>query len=90
MNEHRTTRTEASGKPHRTELVTLVFTDIVGSTALKQQLGDKAGAALIQRHHALVREVRQPFADSQEIETAGDSFLLLFNRPSDAVRKGRG
>ena len=53
---------------------------------MKQQWGDKAAAALIQRHHALVREVRRPFADSQEIETAGDSFLLLFNRPSDAVR----
>jgi len=70
----------------RTELVTLVFTDIVGSTALKQQLGDKAGAALIQQHHALVREVFQPLADAQEISTAGDSFLIRFAKPSDAVK----
>jgi class 3 adenylate cyclase len=86
MNGSQPTQTETASHSHRTELATLVFTDLVGSTALKQQWGDKAGAALIQQHHALVREVRQEFADSQEIETAGDSFLLLFTRPSDAVR----
>jgi len=42
--DHRT-QVEALGRPPRTELVTLVFTDIVGSTALKQQLGNKAGVA---------------------------------------------
>jgi class 3 adenylate cyclase len=46
---------EAFGRRHRTGLVTLVFTDMVGSTALKQQLGDHAGAQLIEQHHALVR-----------------------------------
>src|SRR5512136_88519 len=76
----------ASVTKPRTELVTLVFTDIVGSTALKQQLGDKAGAALIQEQRALVRQLLASYPGAEEIETAGDSFLLSFCKPSDAVR----
>jgi hypothetical protein len=48
----------------QTGVVTLLFTDIVSSTALKQHLGDKAGAALIQEQRALAagggRDYRQP------------------------------
>jgi hypothetical protein len=45
MNESQPTPKETPVRRPRTELITLVFTDIVCSTALKQQLGDKAGAA---------------------------------------------
>ncbi|MEW6155868.1 MAG: protein kinase [Verrucomicrobiota bacterium] len=71
---------------HRIGLVTLVFTDIVGSTLLKQQYGDRAGVELIQRHHTLVRSLLRNFEHAEEISTAGDSFFLVFGRPSDAVR----
>jgi class 3 adenylate cyclase len=37
----------------RTGLVTLLFTDMVGSTALKQQLGDQDGVVLFRKHHQL-------------------------------------
>ena len=37
-------------------------------------------------HHALVREILRQFPDGQEISTAGDSFFLVFVKPSDAVR----
>ena len=70
----------------QTRLVAIVFTDIVHSTALKHRLGDQTGAALIERHHAMVRDVLRAFPDGEEIETAGDSFLLLFNKPSSSVR----
>jgi class 3 adenylate cyclase/tRNA A-37 threonylcarbamoyl transferase component Bud32 len=70
---------------HRTDLVTLVFTDLVESTQLKQTLGDHAGATLIQQHRTLVRELLGQFSESSEIETAGDSFLLVFSKPSSAV-----
>jgi sigma-B regulation protein RsbU (phosphoserine phosphatase) len=76
---------EAFGRRHRTGLVTLLFTDMVGSTALKQQLGDRAAAALFEKHHALIRETLSQFPKGEEIETAGDSFLLIFSTPSDAV-----
>ncbi len=73
-------------RKHRTGLVTLVFTDLVDSVALRRQLGDQAGTSLLQAHRQLVRQTLVRFADAEEIETAGDSFLLLFARPSDAVK----
>jgi class 3 adenylate cyclase/dipeptidyl aminopeptidase/acylaminoacyl peptidase/tRNA A-37 threonylcarbamoyl transferase component Bud32 len=73
---------------HWTGLITIVFTDLVGSTALKQQVGDRTGASLIQQHHGLVRELLRAFKGGEEIETAGDSFLIVFTRPSDAVHFG--
>jgi len=70
---------------HRTGLVTLVFTDLVGSTQLKQKLGDWLGVRRIQEHHDLVRRLLAEFPQAAEISTAGDSFFLAFAKPSDAV-----
>jgi len=77
---------EAFGRRHRTGLVTLLFTDMAGSTALKQQLGDRAGAQLIEQHHALVRSTLKQFPDGEELSTAGDSFFLVFAAPSAGVK----
>jgi len=71
---------------HRTGLVTLVFTDLVDSTALLQKLGDQTGATFLQNRRDIVRELLSSYDGGEEIETAGDSFLLLFAKPSDAVR----
>lgn len=68
------------------EVVTLLFTDLVGSTALKQSLGDRAGVAAVQEHHSLVRQLLKRFPQAEEISTSGDSFFLAFLRPSDAVQ----
>lgn len=67
-------------------LVALVFTDIVGSTALKHALGDRAGPALIQQHHQLRREILARLPAAEEIVAAGDSFLVMFHRASEAVQ----
>ncbi|MBI3417724.1 MAG: adenylate/guanylate cyclase domain-containing protein [Verrucomicrobia bacterium] len=83
--QHRA-QVEEFRRRHRTGLVTLVFTDLVGSTRLKQLLGDREGVALIQHHHALVREILGQFTEAQEISTAGDSFFIVFVKPSDAAR----
>jgi WD40 repeat protein/class 3 adenylate cyclase/tRNA A-37 threonylcarbamoyl transferase component Bud32 len=74
-----------SDRAQRTGLVTLLFTDMVGSTALKQQLGDRAAAELFRKHHEVIRETLKHFPQGEEIETAGDSFLITFATPSDAV-----
>lgn len=71
---------------HRTGVLTLLFTDMVGSTELKQQLGDTLGTAIIDQHQEIVRDVLKLFSDGEEISTAGDSFFIAFTRPSDAVR----
>ncbi len=76
---------ESFQRKHRLGRLTVVFTDIVGSTDLKQMLGDVAAQALVDAHHDLVRAILSEFHDAQEIETAGDSFLLVFAQPADAV-----
>ena len=54
MNTGDPVEREAPPTKQQGGVVTLLFTDIVGSTALKQQLGDKAGLQLIHRHHELL------------------------------------
>jgi class 3 adenylate cyclase/Flp pilus assembly protein TadD/TolB-like protein len=78
-------RIQAFSRKHQTGLVTLVFTDLVGSTQLKQRLGDWLGVRRIQEHHDMVRRLLAGFPEAAEISTAGDSFFLAFARPSDAV-----
>ena len=79
-------KVEEFQRKHRVALLTLVFTDLVGSTQLKQRLGDSKGVQLIQRYRSSVRQILRVFTDAEEIETAGDSFFLVFAKPSDAVR----
>jgi class 3 adenylate cyclase len=61
-------------------LITIVFTDLVGSTALKQKVGDRTGASLIQQHHAVGRELLRGFGefhgDGVSV-TSADVFLDL-------------
>ena len=73
------------GRRHSTGLLTLLFTDLVDSTELKQKLGDMTAVRLIQWHHRIVRELLAEFAEAREVDTAGDSFFLVFAKPSDAV-----
>jgi len=71
---------------HHTRLVTMLFSDIVGSTRLKQTLGDDGALDAIRRHHALFRKTLSQFDEGEEISTAGDSFFVVFAKQSDAVK----
>jgi len=65
-------------------LTTVLFTDIVGSTELAEQLGDKRWRHLLDRHHSIVRrELKRHHG--REIDTAGDGFFATFDQPSDAI-----
>jgi len=66
-------------------LLAFVFTDIVGSTEMAERLGDHAWCALLLRHHALVRTHIGRFG-GKEIDTAGDGFFVVFDRPSRALQ----
>jgi pimeloyl-ACP methyl ester carboxylesterase len=66
-------------------LATILFTDIVGSTALAAELGDREWGELIERHHALVRRQLERFR-GQEIDTAGDGFVASFDGPARGIR----
>jgi class 3 adenylate cyclase/streptogramin lyase len=71
------------GREHR--LATILFTDIVGSTQIAAELGDRRWHALLTRHHAIVRKLLKQF-HGRELDTAGDGFFATFGEPSDAIR----
>lgn len=64
---------------------TLLFTDIVGSTDRLRDLGDAAWAALLVRHHGVIRAVLAAHG-GREVDTAGDGFLARFDAPAPAVQ----
>ena len=66
-------------------LATILFTDIVGSTALAAELGDRGWRDLLERHHALVRRQLERFR-GREIDTAGDGFVASFDGPARGIR----
>jgi class 3 adenylate cyclase len=66
-------------------LATILFTDIVGSTALASRLGDRAWRERLQRHHAAVeRHVKSH--RGRLVKFVGDGALALFDGPGRAVR----
>jgi predicted ATPase/class 3 adenylate cyclase len=66
-----------------TGTVTLLFTDIEGSTRLLQELGARYVDAL-ETHRRLIRAAAAA-CDGAEVDTQGDAFLIAFSRASDAV-----
>jgi class 3 adenylate cyclase len=66
-------------------LSTVLFTDIVGSSASVAELGDSAWASLIAEHHKAVRDLLAANGGT-EIDTAGDGFFATFEGPAQAVR----
>src|SRR5262245_3072144 len=63
--------------------VTLLFTDVAGSTQLVKRLQERYGAALARRRELL----RSAFAEhgGTEVDTQGDAFFVVFRRARDAV-----
>jgi class 3 adenylate cyclase/streptogramin lyase len=70
-------------------LLTVLFTDIVGSTDLAVEMGDARWRELIARHHRIVRGELRRFG-GREIDTAGDGFFATFDRPAQAIRCAAG
>ena len=66
-------------------LATVLFTDIVDSSARLAELGDRAWRELLERHHGLVRQELQRFR-GMEVDTAGDGFFASFDGPARGIR----
>ena len=65
-------------------LATVVFTDIVGSTARAAALGDSAWRALLERHDTLVRAQVERHR-GRFVKSLGDGSLSTFDGPSRAI-----
>lgn len=66
-------------------LVTVLFTDIVGSTERAAALGDHAWRERLDSHHEIARRELERHR-GREIEFVGDGLLATFDGPARAVR----
>ncbi len=64
--------------------VTFLFTDLKGSTAMYERLGDLNAYALVRAHFALLDRIAQQHAGAI-VKTIGDAVMAVFSRPTDAV-----
>jgi pimeloyl-ACP methyl ester carboxylesterase len=74
-----------SAQPYDSVLATVLFTDLVGSTAKAVELGDRRWRELLEQHHARTRTQLSRFR-GVELDTAGDGFFARFDGPARAIR----
>jgi class 3 adenylate cyclase/tetratricopeptide (TPR) repeat protein len=65
--------------------VTVLFTDMVGSTAQRARLGDDAANALLREHDAIARGTAERHG-GRVVEGTGDGSMLAFEAAGEAVR----
>ncbi len=70
---------------HDRALATVLFTDVVGSTEMAAELGDRRWRSLLEDHHATAgRELKAH--QGNLIKSTGDGLLATFDRPAAAIR----
>jgi len=75
----------AGSKERDPGIRTIVFTDIVGSTALTQRLGDRAAMEVVDAHDAIVRKALADVG-GREVKHMGDGIMAAFTSAAQAVR----
>lgn len=66
------------------EHATIVFTDLVGSTAMYQSLGDASAFSLVWTHFDVLRQIVDEHRGAI-VKTIGDAIMAVFMRPEDAL-----
>ncbi len=88
INEFLAPRKPAKRKPLKAAppsgLVTILFTDVEGSTAMTQRLGDAKARDLLREHERMVREALKAHGGS-EVKTMGDGFMASFSSATKAL-----
>lgn len=77
-------RPSLSGLPATSSEVTIVFTDIEGSTKLIEQVGEALWLKQLKAHNTLIRE-KVALHAGQVVKSLGDGFMLAFASPFDAL-----
>jgi class 3 adenylate cyclase len=76
--------TAGPAQPHDAS-VTVMFTDVEGSTALTDRLGDESARAVLRTHERVTREALAAHGGS-EIKTMGDGFMASFSSATRALQ----
>ncbi|HEX2389054.1 MAG TPA: adenylate/guanylate cyclase domain-containing protein [Solirubrobacterales bacterium] len=79
------TRGGAGVADHQRALATVMFTDIVGSTELAAERGDRDWRELLERHDRITRDLVGAYG-GVAVKSTGDGFLATFDGPARAVR----
>lgn len=82
-------RDEAAGAPQTPAIRVVLFTDIEGSTALTERLGDAEARGLLRLHERIVRAELRAHGGA-EIKTLGDGFLAAFFSATQALACAAG
>lgn len=77
-----------SGRAATHERVSVLFTDVVGSTEMFDHLGDDAAHELRRRHFALLRRIVSDFG-GWEVKSLGDGLMVVFGAAGAVVGCGR-
>jgi class 3 adenylate cyclase len=64
---------------------TILFTDLVNSTALLQRAGDERARRIFQTHHRLLRQAVAANG-GHEVKWLGDGLMVAFPSAADGVR----
>jgi len=71
-------------KEETTGPVTVLFTDIAGSTAMTQNLGDEGAQKVVRAHNRIVRNALTKYG-GKEIKHTGDGIMASFSTTSNSV-----
>ncbi len=71
-------------KKEAPKIITVLFTDIAGSTAMTQALGDAGAQEVVRAHNRVVREALTQFR-GREVKHTGDGIMASFDQASDSV-----
>jgi len=77
--------TPPTGGVHERVLTTILFTDLVGSTAMLVRAGDDAWREALSAHYEAARIELERFR-GREVETTGDGLLATFVSPASALK----
>lgn len=67
--------------------IVVVFSDIEGSTARNEELGDRGWMKLLERHNRLITK-QVEIHDGHVVKNQGDGFMIAFSDAGQAIRCG--
>src|SRR5215208_4750288 len=73
------------GTRSQRRLATVLFVDIVDSTRVASEIGDRSWRELVGAFRASVRRELKRFG-GREVDTAGDGFFCWFDQPANAIK----
>ncbi|QTA85456.1 Cyclase and kinase domains-containing protein [Desulfonema magnum] len=76
---------ESFRSQHLSQMLVMLFTDLVGSSLLKKEIGDRGAKILEDKHKDFLLRALDEIRNAQAVRVEGDSYIFVFLKPSDAI-----